>query len=42
MLPRRAHDEMSTIFLHNNASLWFLRTNQILGWDETILPLAPT
>ncbi len=42
MLPRRAHDEMSSIFLHNNASLWFLRTNQILGWDETILPLAPT
>lgn len=42
MLPRRAHDEVSSIFLHNNASLWFLRTNQILGWDETILPLAPT
>ena len=42
MLPRRAHDEVSAIFLHNNASLWFLRTNQILGWDSTILPLAPT
>lgn len=42
MVPRRAHDEVSTIFLHNNASLWFLRSNQILGWDSTILPLAPT
>ncbi len=42
MLPRRAHDEVSSIFLHNNASLWFLRTNQILGWDGTIFPLAPT
>ncbi len=42
MLPRRAHDEISAIFLHNNASLWFLRTNQILGWDSTIFPLAPT
>lgn len=42
MLPRRAHDEVSGIFLHNHASLWFLRTNQILGWDSTILPLAPT
>ncbi|MDJ0731602.1 MAG: CPBP family glutamic-type intramembrane protease [Crocosphaera sp.] len=42
MLPRRAHDELSSIFLHNNASLWFLRTNQILGWDSTIFPLAPT
>ncbi len=42
MLPRRAHDEVSSIFLHNNASLWFLRTNQILGWDSTIFPIAPT
>lgn len=42
MLPRRTHDEVSSIFLHNHGSLWFLRTNQILGWDETILPIAPT
>ena len=30
MLPRRAHDEVSSIFLHNNASLWFLSPESAL------------
>ena len=30
MLPRRAHDEVSSIFLHNNASLWFLSPDSAL------------
>ncbi|MEM9568379.1 MAG: CPBP family glutamic-type intramembrane protease, partial [Cyanobacteria bacterium P01_E01_bin.34] len=42
MLPRHAHDELSSIFLQNGASLWFLRTNQVGGNDPQILPLAPT
>ena len=42
MLPRRAHDEMAIIFLKHGAQLWFLRPNQVLGWDPTIVPLAPT
>ena len=42
MLPRRAHDEIAMIFLKHGAQLWFLRPNQVLGWDPTIEPLAPT
>ncbi|MGK7910186.1 MAG: CPBP family glutamic-type intramembrane protease [Synechococcus sp.] len=42
MLPRHAHDELSSIFLQNGASLWFLRTNQVGGNDPQILPVAPT
>jgi predicted Abi (CAAX) family protease len=42
MLPRRAHDEMAIIFLKHGAQLWFLRPNQVLGWDPTITPMAPT
>ena len=42
MLPRRAHDELSHIFLEHGATLWFVRTNQVGGTDPTIVPLAPT
>jgi predicted Abi (CAAX) family protease len=42
MLPRRGHDEMAIIFLKHGAQLWFLRPNQVLGWDPTIAPIAPT
>jgi predicted Abi (CAAX) family protease len=42
MLPRRGHDEMAMIFLKHGAQLWFLRPNQVLGWDPTIEPIAPT
>ncbi len=42
MLPRRSHDELATIFLNYGAQLWFLRPNQILGWDPSIAPMAPT
>ena len=42
MLPRKAHDIISTIFLEQGATLWFLRTNQVGGSLPEILPLAPT
>ncbi len=42
ILPRVAHDTLSTIFLEQGASLWFLRTNQVGGFMPEILPLAPT
>jgi predicted Abi (CAAX) family protease len=42
MLPRNAHDTISTIFLEQGATLWFLRTNQVGGSLPEILPLAPT
>ncbi|MDY6782617.1 MAG: CPBP family glutamic-type intramembrane protease [Cyanobacteriota bacterium] len=42
IFPRRAHDEIGRIFLQQGAALWFLRANQVGGWDEDILPLAPT
>ncbi len=42
ILPRVAHDTLSTIFLEQGASLWFLRTNQVGGSMPEILPLAPT
>jgi predicted Abi (CAAX) family protease len=42
MLPRRGHDELAMIFLQQGAQLWFLRPNQVLGWDPTIAPMAPT
>jgi predicted Abi (CAAX) family protease len=42
IFPRRAHDEIGRIFLQQGAKLWFLRANQVGGWDEDILPLAPT
>ena len=42
ILPRRAHDEISSIFLKNGASLWIIRTNQVGGFNPDIAPLAPT
>lgn len=42
MLPRRAHDEMTTILLRHGAGLWIIRTNQVGGFDQDIEPLAPT
>jgi predicted Abi (CAAX) family protease len=42
MMPRRAHDDLSQIFLDHGAQLWVLRTNQVGGWDDATLPLAPT
>jgi predicted Abi (CAAX) family protease len=42
LLPRRAHDEIATIFLKNQASIWSIRTNQVGGLDPDIEPLAPT
>ena len=42
MLPRRAHDEVSRIFLTHGAQLWFLRSNQLLHWEPERAPLAPT
>ncbi|UZQ54508.1 CPBP family glutamic-type intramembrane protease [Trichothermofontia sichuanensis B231] len=42
MMPRRAQDEISRIFLMQGADLWFLRPNQVGGWDPNIEPIAPT
>jgi predicted Abi (CAAX) family protease len=42
VLPKVAHDQMTSLFLHHGAALWFLRTNQVGGWDGDIAPLAPT
>ncbi|MEG4281706.1 CPBP family glutamic-type intramembrane protease [Microcoleus sp. A006_D1] len=42
MLPRGAQDELSRVFLKSGAQLWFLRTNQVGGFNPDILPVAPT
>ncbi len=42
VLPKRAQDETTKIFLKQNAMAWVLRTNQVGGFDDTILPVAPT
>ena len=42
MLPRGGHDAISRIFLRHDAQLWFIRTNQLGGWDPEIVPVAPT
>ncbi|NJM20969.1 MAG: abortive infection protein [Richelia sp. RM2_1_2] len=42
VLPKRAQDETAKIFLKQQAKLWVLRTNQVGGFDDTILPIAPT
>jgi len=42
MLPRQAHDELASIFLSQNAKLWFLRSNQIGGWQQDIIPEEAT
>lgn len=42
VIPRVAYDQIVTIMLNYRAELWFLRTNQVGGWDASIMPLAPT
>jgi predicted Abi (CAAX) family protease len=42
IMPRRVHDELAALFLKHDAKLWFLRTNQIGGWQADISPIAPT
>lgn len=42
VLPRRSYDLLSLSFLHHGASLWFMRTNQVGGWNPENFPLAPT
>ena len=42
MMPRWGHDEVSRVFLLNGAQLWFLRPNQVGGYDGTIVPIPPT
>ena len=42
MMPRWGQDDIALIFLNNGADLWFLRTNQVGGFDPTIEPIPPT
>jgi predicted Abi (CAAX) family protease len=42
VLPRRAHEKLSTLFLRNGSGLWVLRTNQIPGGDTTVEPMTHT
>ncbi|MGB3558200.1 MAG: hypothetical protein WBF52_11175 [Geitlerinemataceae cyanobacterium] len=42
MLPRFAYDKIARVFLKNGATLWFIRTNQVGGFDPDIVPKAPT
>lgn len=42
LIPRVAHDQVTRIFLEQGAPLWFLKTNQVGGWNPEIEPLAPT
>ena len=42
VMPRVAYDQIANIFLAQGATAWVLKTNQVGGWDSTILPLAPT
>ncbi|MCM1984968.1 CPBP family glutamic-type intramembrane protease [Lyngbya confervoides] len=42
MMPRWAQDDLALIFLKNDADLWFLRTNQLGGFDPSIAPIPPT
>ena len=41
MLPRVASDSLVKLFLHQGASVWVLRTNQVGGFDPDIEPIAP-
>jgi predicted Abi (CAAX) family protease len=41
MLPRKASDTVTKVFLDHGASLWVLRTNQVGGYDPDIEPIAP-
>lgn len=40
VIPRRAHDRLCEIFLKHGAKLWFIRTNQVGGYDSCTFPLA--
>jgi len=42
MIPRRAADEMSRIFLEHGSSLTYINTYQVGGWQPDIFPVAPT
>ena len=42
IIPRGAQDGLARIFLNHGARLWFMRTNQVGGWNADITPLAPT
>lgn len=42
MIPRRAADQMSRLFLEHGSLLTFIRTNQVGGWQPDIFPVAPT
>jgi len=42
MIPRRAADQMSRLFLEHGSSLNYIRTNQVGGWLPDIFPVAPT
>jgi predicted Abi (CAAX) family protease len=42
MMPRWGQDDIAFTFLKNGADLWFLRPNQVGGYDPTIAPIPPT
>lgn len=42
MMPRWGQDDLALIFLRNGADLWFLRPNQLGGFDPSIEPIPPT
>lgn len=42
MMPRWGHDAVARVFLRHDAQLWFLRPNQVGGYDGTIAPIPPT
>ncbi|MEA5573220.1 type II CAAX prenyl endopeptidase Rce1 family protein [Calothrix sp. UHCC 0171] len=42
MMPRQVHDDLAAIFLKHGATMQFLRTNQVGGWQADITPIAPT
>lgn len=42
IFPRRAQDEIASILLKHQASLWVIRTNQVGGFNPDIDPVAPT
>lgn len=42
MMPRQAHDGLSTLLLRHGGKLWFLSSTQIGGWQQDIFPIEPT
>jgi predicted Abi (CAAX) family protease len=42
MMPRWGQDDIANVFLENGADLWFLRPNQIGGFDPSIEPIPAT